>query len=141
MTSLQISDSQVSGRARSLANLRPFKPGQSGNPAGRPKNLGSSVTEWRNIMGEWTREQIEHVVARGKAPSAKVVAATEILKAMDGDLAAIRQCCEFTNGKARQQIQLADETTYVRRTVLVQADGTRRVITNTPCREPSAESE
>ena len=28
-------------RARSLANLKPFKPGQSGNPGGRPKGLFS----------------------------------------------------------------------------------------------------
>ena len=26
-------------RERSLANLRPFQKGQSGNPAGRPKNV------------------------------------------------------------------------------------------------------
>jgi len=26
------------GKKRRLANLKPFKPGQSGNPGGRPKN-------------------------------------------------------------------------------------------------------
>ena len=31
------------GRQRSLANLKPFKPGQTGNPGGRPK--GKSLTQ------------------------------------------------------------------------------------------------
>lgn len=35
-----------SGRERSLANLKPaWKPGQSGNPAGRPKGARSILTE------------------------------------------------------------------------------------------------
>ena len=31
---------QRTGRERSLANLRPYKPGLSGNPSGRPKGPG-----------------------------------------------------------------------------------------------------
>ena len=36
----KVTGDQRTGRERSLANLRPFKPGQSGNPAGRPKGPG-----------------------------------------------------------------------------------------------------
>src|SRR5271166_1152678 len=35
------SDESSDSRTRSLANLKPFKPGQSGNPGGRPKGLFS----------------------------------------------------------------------------------------------------
>src|SRR5215467_3695508 len=35
------SEGNSDARARSLANLKPYKPGQSGNPKGRPKSLFS----------------------------------------------------------------------------------------------------
>jgi hypothetical protein len=41
-----------SGRTRSNANLRPFKPGQSGNPGGRPKSLANRVRELVGDDGE-----------------------------------------------------------------------------------------
>jgi hypothetical protein len=31
-------------------NLKPFPPGVSGNPAGRPRNAGASFKEWCNIL-------------------------------------------------------------------------------------------
>ena len=33
------------GRARANANLRPWKPGQSGNPGGRPKDAAKAVRD------------------------------------------------------------------------------------------------
>jgi hypothetical protein len=34
-----MSDAAVESRERSLANLRPWRPGQTGNPSGRPRGL------------------------------------------------------------------------------------------------------
>jgi hypothetical protein len=40
---------------KGIANLRPWQPGQSGNPAGRPKGAKSEFTEqfWRDIRDAW----------------------------------------------------------------------------------------
>jgi hypothetical protein len=38
----------TNNREKSLANLRPWKPGQSGNPSGRPKNQFSFAKQFRN---------------------------------------------------------------------------------------------
>jgi hypothetical protein len=40
---------------RNTAGLRPWQPGQSGNPAGRPKGAKSEFTEqfWRDIRDAW----------------------------------------------------------------------------------------
>lgn len=49
---LQVGDDHYTSeaaRARSLANLRPWQPGQSGNPAGRPA-AGASLREYLNEL-------------------------------------------------------------------------------------------
>ena len=45
-------------KQRRLANLRPFKPGQSGNPGGRSK----AQIDVRNLAREHTKEAIETLV-------------------------------------------------------------------------------
>src|SRR5690242_5823000 len=54
------------GKKRPRGNGNPpaayrFKPGQSGNPAGRPA-AGAAVKEWLNIMQDWTRVQLQAVM-------------------------------------------------------------------------------
>jgi hypothetical protein len=44
------SEPNSDGKARRLANLRPWKPGQSGNPRGRPKDEFSVTAELRKIL-------------------------------------------------------------------------------------------
>ncbi len=73
----------------SLANLRPWSPGQSGCPSGQ-RASGAYVAEWRNAMlGEnddgtarYTRADLEAVVADDAAPPAKIIAAVWILNCM-----------------------------------------------------------
>lgn len=45
-------------KEKSLANLRPWKPGQSGNPLGRPKNDFSFVTQFRHSFTKKASELI-----------------------------------------------------------------------------------
>ena len=41
----QSKDAALTGRERSLANLKPFQPGESGNPGGRKRSLERRVRE------------------------------------------------------------------------------------------------
>ena len=73
----------------SLANLRPWSPGQSGCPSGQ-RASGAYVAEWRNAMlavnddgtARYTRADLEAVVADDAAPPAKIIAAAWILNCM-----------------------------------------------------------
>jgi hypothetical protein len=61
-----------------------FKPGQSGNPAGRPA-LGASIREWMNIMGaQGLTEAALRAVSRDvKAPMPKRAAAIRLLRTLE----------------------------------------------------------
>ena len=73
----------------SLANLRPWSPGQSGCPSGQ-RASGAYVAEWRNAMlavnddgtARYTRADLEAVVADDAAPPAKIIAVRWILNCM-----------------------------------------------------------
>lgn len=51
-----------------------FKPGESGNPRGRP-NAGAAVKEWLNVMQDWTLDDLRAVLADPKAEAKKLAAA------------------------------------------------------------------
>ena len=73
----------------SLANLRPWSPGQSGCPSGQ-RASGAYVAEWRNAMlavkddgtPSYTRADLEAIVADDAAPPVQIIAATWILNCM-----------------------------------------------------------
>ena len=69
-------------------NLKPWKPGQSGNPSGKPrgtKHLSSWIKELMEDE-QFNRRLIDGSIVQG-API-KAVVQTVILKAIDGDLRA-----------------------------------------------------
>ena len=59
---------QSSGRAVSLANLRPFAPGQSGNPGGKAKGLASLVRDQTRDGAELVEFMLGVLRGRKKAP-------------------------------------------------------------------------
>jgi hypothetical protein len=64
-------------KKRRLANLRPFRPGQSGNPTGRSK----AEIDVRTLARAYTKEAIEALVLvmREGKPSESALAANSLL--------------------------------------------------------------
>ena len=64
-------------KQRRLANLRPFKPGQSGNPGGRSK----AQVDVRNLAREHTKEAIDTLVLvmRNGKPAEAAMATNSLL--------------------------------------------------------------
>jgi hypothetical protein len=89
-------------RARSLANLRPFAKGVSGNPAGRPKNAGRTIIEHLKDMAEITQGEIESIVADERNPAAMLIAARLWLQAVVGEGDAIDVIFDRTLGEPVQ---------------------------------------
>lgn len=59
-----------------------WKPGQSGNPAGRPPNAGASLREWVNTFAAkgLSRKQIEAIARDDSVPWPKQAAAIRVLR-------------------------------------------------------------
>ena len=72
---------QRTNRDKQNANLIEFKPGQSGNPAGRPKN---SVTTLLKNMDELTNQQIADLIVK---------------KVLKGEYSFVREYLDRTDGK------------------------------------------
>jgi hypothetical protein len=76
-----------------------FKPGQSGNPAGRPKSI---------TLSESFRRQLSQVVPddpHGRT-FAEVIAARVCVAAANGDVSAAREIADRTEGKPRQSVDV-----------------------------------
>ncbi len=83
---------------RQLANLKPFKPGQSGNPNGRPKKA---------LLSDALRRQLaEAVQGAPEKTIAEHIARALIREAVAGNVQAIREVGDRTEGKPAQAIAL-----------------------------------
>jgi len=80
-------------------NLKPWKPGQSGNPGGRPKR--DSITSALLQQLEQQNTDSETI--------ADSIAAVLVKRALSGDVRAIREIADRTEGKPRQQIKVEAE--------------------------------
>ncbi|HEX5733358.1 MAG TPA: DUF5681 domain-containing protein [Blastocatellia bacterium] len=89
-------DERIEARKRSLANLRPFKKGESGNPQGRPKH---------KTLGDALRSQLREVDADGRT-RAERVAATLISEAIAGSVRAMELIFARTEGRLPETIDL-----------------------------------
>jgi hypothetical protein len=87
-----------------------WKPGQSGNPKGRPKCLTLSEAYRRELAKIDKTDPLKRTFA-------EVLAEQTIIKAKTGDVAALKELADRTEGKARQTIMLTSD----RRTQIEQA--------------------
>ena len=56
-----------------MSNLKPFKPGQSGNPGGRPKGLAAKAREYADRALEVIAEALEDADPKVRLAAAKEV--------------------------------------------------------------------
>jgi len=86
------------GRERSLANLRPFQKGQSGNPAGRPKN----------VLTRALRSKLEELESGepGARTNAEALADRLFDLALSGNVEALKICFDRLEGRPRQTVSL-----------------------------------
>lgn len=54
-------------KSRRTTKAAPFKPGQSGNPKGRPRGVPDRRNEWREALAEHLPDLIENLVTKAKA--------------------------------------------------------------------------
>ena len=80
--------------AGSKANLKPWKPGQSGNPGGRPR---------KRLIDE----ALEDLLASNDSEAARDVAAALLKRARRGDLRAVQLIAERTQGKPARAIEIS----------------------------------
>ena len=81
-----------------------FKPGQSGNPAGRKKGTKNSITYLR---AAW-RLKVESKMPNGrtkKLPTAMVAAIAQVRKACQGDTRAYQEILDRLEGKVVQPME------------------------------------
>jgi hypothetical protein len=91
-------DMQRKNTAKQLANLKPFQPGVSGNPAGRPKKA---------LLSDALRRQLAEVMLGAPERTiAEVIARALIKEAVGGNVQAIREIGDRTEGKPAQAIAL-----------------------------------
>ncbi len=86
------------GADKRLSNLKPFKPGQSGNPAGRPKSI---------TLSEAIRLQLAKKVSDGSDYTyAEAIAQVLCVAAVRGNVNAAREIADRTEGKPRQSVDV-----------------------------------
>jgi hypothetical protein len=91
--------SRPTGKPFAKGNPYAFKPGQSGNPAGRPKSRTLSEA-YRALLSQPLPDDPTRTLA-------DVVAAAMVQNAIAGDVAAAKELADRTEGKARQSIALS----------------------------------
>lgn len=84
----------MSGR---IENLRPWKPGQSGNPCGRPK---------RKLISDALRDGLANCIERGDKTGAMLIADAIMGKAVKGDVSAAIFVRDTTEGKPVQAVRV-----------------------------------
>lgn len=87
-----------SGKTVGIANLKPFKPGQSGNLKGRPKKLPAIDDLLAEVLGEEDGNS-----------TAKIILESMVKQAKKGDVRAAELLLERAYGKPKQPIEHSGE--------------------------------
>lgn len=105
----EISESELTPEQRRLANLIPWKAGQSGNPNGKPKGAVSVKAELRKLMDIILKGEVNPLTDLPEdMPTGRKIALNLAMKAVaDGDLGAIKTIIEHLDGKAGESLAIS----------------------------------
>lgn len=88
-------------------HLRPFKPGQSGNPGGKPKQLltKENVSSLVGKLSNMTREELQAIVADPKARMIEIMIASIMARsAKEGDPQRLEFLLMRSIGRVREEL-------------------------------------
>lgn len=94
-----------------IEHLKPWKPGQSGNPGGRPKGIIDRRAEraiWARVLKSPLSE-IRQMADRDISGMEAVIAASILRAAATGEASAVSLCLERAIGKVKEEIDLPSE--------------------------------
>jgi hypothetical protein len=91
-------------------NLKPFQPGKSGNPGGRPRKRPISERYAEKIETELPEAWRKELGLRRGATYGDAVAEGQVQAAIRGETGAAREIREAIEGRATRRIEIADMT-------------------------------
>lgn len=90
----------LTGRERSIANLKPFPKGVSGNPSGRPKN----------VLSKAIRKKLEEVEEGQDKSVAERITDKLVELALGGNIEAMKLLGDRSEGKPRQSVNVTTDS-------------------------------
>jgi hypothetical protein len=99
-----INENSVTLYEKRCANLKPFKPGQTGNPLGKPKGRLNMTTMLRALLETETVDEFGNVNTH-----AALINQALAKKAASGDTAAIKEVYERIDGKTSQVVEIGNK--------------------------------
>jgi hypothetical protein len=93
-------EKELTGRERSIANLKPFPKGVSGNPSGRPKN----------VLSKAIRKKLEEVEEGQDSTVAERITEKLVELALGGNIEAIKLLGDRSEGKPRQSVNITTDS-------------------------------
>lgn len=93
-------EKELTGRERSIANLKPFPKGVSGNPSGRPKN----------VLSKAIRRKLEEVEEGQDKSIAERITEKLAELALGGNIEAIKLLGDRSEGKPRQSVNITTDS-------------------------------
>jgi hypothetical protein len=95
------------GKAKRLANLKPFKKGESGNPNGRPEGVRNRSTVLKELLQQVVDFTNPLTLKKESADLETQVMTALIARARRGDVTAIREILDTVYGKVSEKSELS----------------------------------